>query len=80
MSGNIVKEDINIENKGIEDALKALEIKTKYMDILEEYNYLEGRFLKAMDFGEMEYGTKAYYMFRAIVKRLSEIELLIKEG
>lgn len=64
----------------LEDACKSLEVKTKYMSELEEYEYLEGRFNKAMECGDMEEGSKAYYMFRAIIKRLSELELLIKNG
>lgn len=65
---------------GLEDACKSLEVKTKYMSELEEYEYLEGRFNKAMECGEMKEESKAYYMFRAIIKRLSELELLIKNG
>lgn len=64
----------------LEAAITYLEGKTLGMSDLEKYNYLEARFNDAMNVGDMEEGSKAYYVFRAIIKMLSELELLIKEG
>lgn len=47
--------------------------------LLEEYNTLLARFEKAFDFRYDE-GSKADIEFRKIIKRLSELEGLIKEG
>lgn len=64
----------------LESGLTYLEGKTLGMNILEEYEYLEKRFNDAMNIRDMEEGSAMYWVFKAIVKRLSEIELLIKEG
>ena len=57
-----------------------VESKQKINDtLLEEYNTLLARFEKAFDFRYDE-GSKADIEFRRIIKRLSELEELIKEG
>lgn len=57
-----------------------VENKQKTNDTLfEEYNTLLARFEKAFDFRYDE-GSKADIEFRRIIKRLSELEELIKEG
>ena len=57
-----------------------VESKQKINDtLLEEYNTLLVRFEKAFDFRYDE-GSKADIEFRRIIKRLSELEELIKEG
>ena len=62
----------------LEDAITYLEGKKLGMGTLEKYNYLEARFNDDMNVGDMEEGSKAYYVFRAIIKMLSELELEIK--
>ncbi|MGL5507265.1 MAG: hypothetical protein ACRDB0_05105 [Paraclostridium sp.] len=49
------------------------------MDILQEYDHLVNRFNKAFDY-TWEEGDKMDLAFTKIIRRLSEIELMIKEG
>ena len=62
----------------LEAAITYLEGKTLGMSALDKYNYLEARFNDAMNVGDMEEGSKAYYVFRSIIKILNELELEIK--
>ena len=51
----------------------------KGIEVLEEYDFLLKRFNKAFNYRYNE-GSKADIEFRRIIKRLSELEELIKEG
>lgn len=52
---------------------------SKDIEVLEEYDFLLKRFNKAFNYKYNE-GSKADIEFRRIIKRLSELEELIKEG
>ena len=52
---------------------------SKGIEVLEEYDFLLKRFNKAFDYRYDE-NSKADIEFRRIIKRLSELEEMIKEG
>lgn len=52
---------------------------SKGIEVLEEYDFLLKRFNKAFNYRYDE-GSKADIEFRRIIKRLAELEELIKEG